>query len=165
MIYDELAPSDLKGLKKLKLEFDQDKRRYAKVDYGNNAFKWVIRKSSEAAANVRAGADLGGGSRDFCDARVSGLLVVALCTELDTAFTETRRIRVIARLKGERGLRDFLRVNNGPKFIEIRFTDWIEPHLILIEYIQPSKPNTTYLTSASTAPAGKSCSTYTCLMT
>lgn len=64
-----------------------------------------------------------------------------LAIEIDTSLTGARLIRVFERLKAERGLPDLLRVDNGPEFLGTEFTDWAETNGMLIQYIQPGKPN------------------------
>lgn len=52
-----------------------------------------------------------------------------------------RLIRVFERLRDTRGLPDLLRVDNGPEFLGECFVDWMKQNGVLIQYIQPGKPN------------------------
>lgn len=65
----------------------------------------------------------------------------ALAIEIDTSLRATRLIRVLERLKTERGLPDVLRVDNGPEFLSQELVDWCAGHGIFVHYIQPGKPN------------------------
>ena len=65
----------------------------------------------------------------------------ALHIEIDTSLPSTRLVRVFEQLKTERGLPDVLRTDNGPEFLGEVFTDWCEENGILIDYIEPGKPN------------------------
>lgn len=64
-----------------------------------------------------------------------------LTIEIDTSLRAARLIRVFKRLKAERGLPDVLRVDNGPEFLAGEFVQWMADHGVLIQYIQPGKPN------------------------
>ncbi len=65
----------------------------------------------------------------------------ALAIEIDTSLRAQRVLRVFERLKVERGLPDVLRVDNGPEFLSHEFKDWMKANGVLIQYIQPGKPN------------------------
>ena len=65
----------------------------------------------------------------------------ALHIEIDTSLPSARLVRVFEQLKTERGLPDVLRTDNGPEFLGEVFTDWCEENGILIDYIEPGKPN------------------------
>lgn len=65
----------------------------------------------------------------------------SLAIEIDTSLTGPRLIRVMEQLKAERGLPDWLRVDNGPEFMGQEFMQWCEDHCIRIDYIEPGKPN------------------------
>ena len=65
----------------------------------------------------------------------------ALAIEIDTSLRAERLIRVFERLRDNRGLPDLLRVDNGPEFLSQVFVDWMREHGVLIQYIQPGKPN------------------------
>ncbi len=61
--------------------------------------------------------------------------------EIDTSLTAKRLIRVFERLQFTRGLPDVLRVDNGPEFLSGEIVTWAESIGMLIQYIQPGKPN------------------------
>lgn len=65
----------------------------------------------------------------------------ALAIEIDTSLTSGRLVRVFEQLKVERGLPDVLRTDNGPEFLGAAFTDWCEENGVMIDYIEPGKPN------------------------
>jgi len=65
----------------------------------------------------------------------------ALKIEIDTSLPSTRLVRVLEQLATERGLPDVLRTDNGPEFLGEAFTAWCADHGILIDYIEPGKPN------------------------
>lgn len=64
-----------------------------------------------------------------------------LAIEIDTSLTSKRLIRVFERLKEERGLPQVLRTDNGPEFLSHEFTGWARSAGMIIQYIQPGKPN------------------------
>ena len=63
-----------------------------------------------------------------------------LAIEVDTSLPAARLIRVLERLKEERGLPGQIRVDNGPELISTIFYDWCQQHAINVAYIQPGKP-------------------------
>jgi putative transposase len=65
----------------------------------------------------------------------------ALAIEIDTSLPSQRLVRVFEQLKTERGLPDVLRTDNGPEFLGEAFTSWCKANGILIDYIEPGKPN------------------------
>lgn len=65
----------------------------------------------------------------------------ALAIEIDTSLRAPRVVRVLERLKEQRGVPDVLRVDNGPEFLSQALTDWCQANGVLIQYIQPGKPN------------------------
>ena len=65
--------------------------------------------------------------------------VVAI--EIDTSLTARRLIGVLERLHKTRGLPDVLRVDNGPEFLSGELMSWAEKAGMMIQYIQPGKPN------------------------
>ena len=65
----------------------------------------------------------------------------ALAIEIDTSLRAPRVVRVLDRLKAQRGIPDVLRVDNGPEFLSQALTDWCRENGVLIQYIQPGKPN------------------------
>lgn len=64
-----------------------------------------------------------------------------LAIEIDTSLRAARILRVMDRLKKERGLPDVLRVDNGPEFLSQILIDWAKDNGVLIQHIQPGKPN------------------------
>lgn len=65
----------------------------------------------------------------------------ALKIEIDTSLPSARLVRVFEQLKDERGLPDVLRTDNGPEFLGECFTRWCQEHGVMIDYIEPGKPN------------------------
>ena len=65
----------------------------------------------------------------------------ALDIVVDTSITAQRVVRVLERLKKERGLHERIRVDNGPEMRARVFTDWCERNQIELVDIQPGKPN------------------------
>jgi putative transposase len=65
----------------------------------------------------------------------------ALAIEIDTSLPSARLVRIFEQLKAERGLPDVLRTDNGPEFLGEVFTDWCQDNGIMIDYIEPGKPN------------------------
>ena len=65
----------------------------------------------------------------------------ALAIEIDTSVPSQRLVRVFQQLKAERGLPDVLRTDNGPEFLGEVFTDWCRANGVMIDYIEPGKPN------------------------
>lgn len=63
-----------------------------------------------------------------------------LAIEVDTSLPAARLIRVLDRLKEERGLPSQIRLDNGPELIAGEFIDWCEMNNISLAYIQPGKP-------------------------
>lgn len=61
--------------------------------------------------------------------------------EIDTSITGKRLIRVFERIRHERGLPAILRTDNGPEFLSGEFIAWAEAAGMVIQYIQPGKPN------------------------
>ena len=61
--------------------------------------------------------------------------------EIDTSLPSRRLVRVFEPLKSERGLPDVLRTDNGPEFLGQVFTDWCDDNGIMIDYIEPGRPN------------------------
>jgi len=64
-----------------------------------------------------------------------------LAIEVDTSLRAPRVIRVLERLKEQRGVPDVLRLDNGPEFISQALGDWCADHGVRIQHIQPGKPN------------------------
>ncbi|MEM9301881.1 MAG: IS3 family transposase [Pseudomonadota bacterium] len=65
----------------------------------------------------------------------------ALRIEIDTSLPSLRLVRVFEQLKEERGLPDVLRTDNGPEFLGEAFVEWCKVNGVLIDYIEPGKPN------------------------
>lgn len=65
----------------------------------------------------------------------------ALAIEIDTSLRAPRVVRVLERLKSERGVPNMLRLENGPEFISQELKDWCEENGVMIRHIQPGKPN------------------------
>lgn len=65
----------------------------------------------------------------------------SLAIEVDTSLTAKRLIRIFEVLKETRGLSDVLRVDNGPEFTSGEFVSWAEYNGMIIQYIEPGKPN------------------------
>jgi putative transposase len=65
----------------------------------------------------------------------------ALAIEIDTSLPSTRLVRVFEQLRSERGLPTVLRTDNGPEFLGECFTEWCKANHVLIDYIEPGKPN------------------------
>jgi putative transposase len=65
----------------------------------------------------------------------------ALHIEIDTSITSLRLIRVFDQIKRERALPQVLRTDNGPEFLGEAFVQWAKNHGMVIQYIQPGKPN------------------------
>lgn len=65
----------------------------------------------------------------------------SLAIETDTSLPSRRLVRVFEQFKAERGLPGILRTDNGPEFLGEAFTDWCRYNGILLDYIQPGKPN------------------------
>lgn len=82
----------------------------------------------------------------YCGKRYRTLNVIdegtreCLAIEIDTSLPAGRLIRVLERLKEQRGLPAQIRVDNGPELISAEFFDWCEAHEIKVAYIQPGKP-------------------------
>ena len=65
----------------------------------------------------------------------------ALSIEVGLSFPSQRVVRVLDRLKEERGLPDQIRVDNGPEFISYVLKDYCEKNEIKLLFIPPGKPN------------------------
>jgi len=65
----------------------------------------------------------------------------ALTIEIDTSLRADRIRRVLDRIEAERGLPEVLRVDNGPEFLSQVLADWAKEKHVLIQHIQPGKPN------------------------
>lgn len=82
----------------------------------------------------------------YCGKRFRTLNVIdegtreCLAVEIDTSLPAARVVRVLERLKQERGLPCQIRVDNGPELVAAEFFDWCESQGIEVVYIQPGKP-------------------------
>lgn len=65
----------------------------------------------------------------------------AIHIEIDTSITSTRLVRVFEQIRGQHGLPQVLRTDNGPEFLGEAFTAWAKEAGMAIQYIQPGKPN------------------------
>lgn len=65
----------------------------------------------------------------------------ALAIEIDTSLPSPRLVRVFEQLGAERGLPEAIRTDNGPEFLGETFTQWCAKNGVLIDYIEPGKPN------------------------
>lgn len=63
-----------------------------------------------------------------------------LSIEADFSMPTARLIRVLERLKEDRGLPSMIRVDNGPEFISSKLDHWCKEHKITLSFIQPGKP-------------------------
>ena len=61
--------------------------------------------------------------------------------EIDTSLRSDRLIRVFKQIAEQRPLPDVLRVDNGPEFLSTVFTEWMTEHQVMVNYIEPGKPN------------------------
>ncbi len=64
----------------------------------------------------------------------------ALAVEAGIGFPANRVIRVLSQLEEEKGLPQYIRVDNGPEFTSHTFQQWCREKKISIKYIQPGKP-------------------------
>jgi len=63
-----------------------------------------------------------------------------LAIEVDTSLPADRVIRVLERLKEERGQPQQIRVDNGPELISVNLLNYFEYNDIALCHIQPGKP-------------------------
>ncbi len=63
-----------------------------------------------------------------------------LAIEIDSSLPVTRVVRVLNRLKEERGVPSQIRMDNGPEFISSTFINWYEENEVEMVYIKPGKP-------------------------
>lgn len=63
-----------------------------------------------------------------------------LAIEVDTSLPAERVIRVLERLRMERGLPKQIRVDNGPELISINLLNYCKTHHVELCHIQPGKP-------------------------
>jgi putative transposase len=60
--------------------------------------------------------------------------------EVDTSLPSLRVIRVLERLRQERGLPEEITCDNGPEFVSHRLQAWCAQNGVLLRYIAPGKP-------------------------
>ena len=63
-----------------------------------------------------------------------------LAIEADTSLPALRVIRVLERLKENKGLPEMIRVDNGPEFISAKLDIWCKENNIKLIFINPGKP-------------------------
>ncbi len=63
-----------------------------------------------------------------------------LTIEADTSLPSLRVVRVLERLKQERGLPKMIRCDNGPEFISRNLDQWCKDNHIELAFIQPGEP-------------------------
>ena len=92
----------------------------------------------------------------YCGRRYRALNIIdegtreSLAIEANTSLSAVLVLRIMERLKAERGLPCQIRVDNGPELLSGKFTDWCKANEIQIVYIPPGKPQKTGLLSALT---------------
>ena len=64
----------------------------------------------------------------------------ALCVHASFSFPSTEATQVMERTVAEHGLPTKIRVDNGPEFTSLQFSEWCRLRGIKIQYIQPGKP-------------------------
>ena len=65
----------------------------------------------------------------------------ALAIEIDTSLPSQRVVRVLERIKQDRGLPLAIRLDNGPEFIAQELADWCDRNNVELRHIQPGKPD------------------------
>ena len=82
----------------------------------------------------------------YCGKRFRTLNIIdegtreCLAIEVDTSLPAERVIRVLERLRMERGLPKQIRVDNGPELISINLLNYCKTHHVELCHIQPGKP-------------------------
>ncbi len=82
----------------------------------------------------------------YCGKRFRTLNIIdestrgCLAIEVDTSLPAERIIRILSRLKEERGLPEYIRVDNGPEFISDKLVQFCTENEVTLNYIQPGKP-------------------------
>lgn len=82
----------------------------------------------------------------YCGKRFRTLNIIdestreCLAIEIDTSLPAEQIIRVLSRLKEERGLPKYIRVDNGPEFISDKLVQFCTENGVTLNYIQPGKP-------------------------
>ena len=65
---------------------------------------------------------------------------MAVDVEIDTSLSSARVVRMMDRIQQCHGKPCVIRVDNGPEFTSVVFTEYCRQHHIHIQYIQPGKP-------------------------
>ncbi len=65
----------------------------------------------------------------------------ALYIEIDTSLRAPRVVRTLEQLKAQGRCPETIRVDNGPEFLSDDFRRWCRDNGVVIQYIQPGKPN------------------------
>lgn len=63
-----------------------------------------------------------------------------IAMEADTSLPALRLVRVLERLKEQRGLPEMIRVDNGPEFISDRLDQYCRDNKVTLVFIQPGEP-------------------------
>jgi putative transposase len=74
-----------------------------------------------------------------------------LAIEDDASLPAIRLLRILERLKEQRGTPESIRVDNGPEFLSSRLNDWCLDNKERLAFIQPGKPMQTATWSAAVA--------------
>ena len=64
----------------------------------------------------------------------------SLVIEVDTSLTGQRVVRVLERISENRGLPEYIRVDNGPEFISKALDEWAYRKQVKLDFIRPGKP-------------------------
>ena len=65
----------------------------------------------------------------------------ALAIEIGTSLPSVRVVQVLEQLVAMHGAPAMLRCDNGPEFIAQALVRWCEQHGVVLQHIQPGKPN------------------------
>lgn len=60
---------------------------------------------------------------------------------IDTSIPSGRVVRTLDQLVEWRGRPNAIRVDNGPEYLSQIFADWCRDNAVMLNYIQPGKPN------------------------
>lgn len=63
-----------------------------------------------------------------------------IAIEADTSLPALRLVRVLERLKEQRGLPEMIRVDNGPEFISDTLDNYCKENKVTLVFIQPGEP-------------------------
>ena len=61
--------------------------------------------------------------------------------EIDTSINSARLVRIFEQIKRDQGLAKIIRTDNGPEFLGEAFKQWSTDNDVVLQHIQPSKPN------------------------